>query len=299
MKIFITGGTGFIGSKLTNFLHSHGHEVVLLLRPSEARRHLGNGFAKVVGESTEPGPWQEAVCLCDAAINLAGRPIAGKWDKAAKEEIRSSRILTTKNLVDAIPSGSGFRLLSTSAVGYYGDGGEALLDESAPGGSDFLATVARDWETEAMRAADKGAAVAITRFAIVLGRDGGALLELEKVTRRFAAGPIGGGRQWFSWIHIEDLLRALLFLIENPKITGPVNLCSPFAVRQGDFASRLAQKLHRPALLPTPAFALRMVLGEFADTLLFSQRMVPKKLDSAGFAFLYPEMEQALDRIYR
>jgi uncharacterized protein (TIGR01777 family) len=242
----------------------------------------------------EGGPWWDALADSDAAINLAGTPIFGRWDKETKRLIRDSRIRTTRNLVAAIPEGRPFTLLSTSAVGIYGDAGERELDESAPLGTDFLARVACDWEAEALRARDKGARVALMRFGIVLARGGGALEQLEGLARKFLAGPVGSGRQWFSWIHREDLVRAIEFLLMHAELDGPVNLCSPNPVRQIDVVRALGKLLGRPAVTPAPAFAVRLVLGEFADVVLFSQRMAPKRLQEAGFRFRFPDLEPAL-----
>ncbi|MDW7710979.1 MAG: TIGR01777 family oxidoreductase [Deferrisomatales bacterium] len=297
MRIFVTGGTGFVGARLVPFLAEQGHEVSLLLRPVESKEGLPAGVRVTEGDPTKEGPWWDGLRDCDAAVNLAGAPIFGRWNEQKKELIRESRVRTTRNLVTALPAGKPFSLLSTSAVGIYGDAGDRELDESAPLGDDFLAHVARDWEAEAARARGRGARVALTRFGIVLGPGGGALATLEKVTRRFLGGPVGTGRQWFSWIHREDLVRALLFLLERPDQEGVFNLCAPNPVRQLDVARALGRVLRRPALTPAPALAVRLVLGEFADAVLFSQRMVPRRLQAAGFGFLFPELEPALREV--
>jgi uncharacterized protein (TIGR01777 family) len=299
MRIFVTGGTGFVGSALLPFLLASGHGVRLLVRPGERRIEPSSGLETVEGDPMQPGPWMQAVEGCDAAINLAGAPIFGRWTEQTKRLLRASRIATTRNLVDAIPEGERFVLASTSAVGIYGNAGERELDESAPLGSDFLARLAQDWEAEALRAAQKGTRTVITRFAIVFGPGGGALEQLAKATRRFAGGPIGSGRQWFSWIHRDDLVRALLFLLEGPDLQGTFNLCSPNPTRQIEVAHTLGRLLHRPSLLPAPAFAVRLALGEFADAVLFSQKMVPRRLQQAGFSFRFPDLEGALRDILR
>ncbi|MEW6488246.1 MAG: TIGR01777 family oxidoreductase [Thermodesulfobacteriota bacterium] len=297
MKIFLTGGTGFVGARLVPFLREQGHEVVLLARPGEPTAGLSGGVQVVEGEPSGAGPWWDALGECDAAVNLAGAPIYGRWDAAKKSLIRESRVRTTRNLVAALPRGKPFSLLSTSAVGVYGDAGDRELDEAAPLGSDFLARVAQDWEAEALRGKEAGARVVLQRFAVVLGPGGGALEQLASMTRKFLGGPVGSGRQWFSWIHREDLVRAILFLLERPKLDGVFNLCAPNPVRQLDLARTLGRVLGRPALTPAPAFAVRFVLGEFADAVLFSQRMVPRRLQEAGFRFLFPELEPALRQI--
>lgn len=299
MKIFVTGGTGFVGSRLVPFLLEQGHGVILLVRPGEIRTGLPGGAQVVEGEPSRAGPWWDALGTCDAALNLAGAPIYGRWDAAKKALIRESRVLTTHNLVAALPRQGPFSLLSTSAVGIYGDAGDRELDEAAPLGSDFLARVAQDWEAEALCGRDAGARVVLQRFAVVLGPGGGALEQLASMTRKFLGGPVGTGRQWFSWIHREDLVRAILFLLERPELEGVFNLCAPNPVRQLDLARTLGRVLGRPALTPAPAFAVRLVLGEFADAVLFSQRMVPRRLQEAGFHFLFPDLEPALRQILR
>ena len=298
MKIFITGGTGFIGAELVPHLIGKGHEVVLLARPREGLLSFSLNAKGVSGDSSQEGAWQEEVAQCDAAINMAGQPIFGRWDEETKRKILESRIKTTRNLVNAIPRGKPFRLVSTSAVGCYGDAGERILDEQAPYGNDFLSTVAAAWEAQALGAKELGAKVAIARFAIVLARNGGALSQLEKITKWCLGGPLGGGRQSVSWIHRTDLVRALSFLVEHPEIVGPVNLSAPTPLRQKELARALGKKLMRPAITPAPAFAIRALLGEFADTVLFSQRMDSSKLRREGFRFEYPDIAAALEELY-
>jgi len=294
LKIFVTGGTGFIGSRLVPFLMDEGHQVMLLIRSKDRESPIPPGVEVVEGDSMESGPWWGRVADCNAAVNMAGASIFGRWTEKRKALIRQSRLSTTRNLVEAIPKGKPFTLSSTSAVGIYGDGGERELDESASLGNDFLARMARDWEAEAERAREKGARVVITRFAIVLGEGGGALEQFARVTRWCVAGPLGSGLQWFSWIHRKDLMAAVLFLLEHPELQGTFNLSSPDPRRQSELIRTLGKVLHRPALLPTPAVVLRLVLGEFADGVLFSQRMVPRRLEEAGFEFQFQNLEPAL-----
>ncbi len=299
MRIFLTGPTGFIGSRLVPFLREAGHQAVILVRPLERVGGIPEADQVVTGNPVEWGPWWKPVAECDAAVNLAGESILGKWTPEKKLAIRESRIRTTRNLVDAIPMGRVFTLVSTSAVGIYGDAGDRVLDEDAPLGQDFLARVAQDWEAEAWQARDRGARVVITRFGVVLGPGGGPLTRLAKMTKRFLGGPVGAGRQWISWIHREDLCRAIRFLLERPDLEGVFNLCSPNPVRQIDLARTLGRVLGRPAFTPAPAFAVRLALGEFASTIVASQRMVPKRLLEAGFEFLFPGLEDALRDILK
>ena len=300
MRILMTGGTGFVGPHIASRLAKEGHEVTLLVRPGERARADSAGITFLEGDPTRPGPWQEAVRDHDGAINLAGASIFTRWTEEQKKLIRESRLTTTRHLVEAIGStGRPFTLLSTSAVGYYGFHGDEELTEGSPPGKDFLATLAVDWEREAQKAADKGVRVVITRFGIVLGAKGGALGQMIPLFRKFAGGPIGSGRQWFSWVHLRDLTEAFVFLLARPEITGPVNVCSPNPVRNRDLARALGKVLHRPSLLPAPAFMVRLVLGEFGSVVLKGQRVVPRLLLDSGFTFRYPDIEGALMSIIK
>lgn len=294
MKIFVTGGTGFVGSRLVPHLVESGHEVLLLARPSEPRNFAPTRVRIIEGDSTKAGAWMDAVAGCDAAVNMAGFPIFGRWTAQAKSLIRSSRVLTTRNLVDAMPAGKPVTLVSTSAVGIYGNAGERELDESSPVADDFLARVARDWESEASRARAKGVRVVIARFAVVFAEGGGALDQLQKQTKWFLGGPIGSGRQWVSWVHREDVVRSILLLLQRTDLEGIFNVCSPKPVRQMELARTLGRVMRRPAFTPAPALVLRLALGQFADVILFSQRMVPRRLLDSGFEFRFPDLEMAL-----
>ena len=298
MKILVTGGTGFVGSYLTGRLAREGHSVSILVRPGEAPESVPS-ITYLSGDPTQRGPWMEAVGEYDGAINLAGAPIFTRWTEGQKKAIRESRILTTRNLVAAIRSDRErpFTLISTSAVGYYGFHENEEIFEESPPGTDFLAGVAADWEAEALTAVGKGARVAITRFGIVLGASGGALGQMIPLFRWFAGGPIGSGRQWFSWVHMEDLARAMLFILERNDISGPVNLCSPRPVTNRELAKALGKVLHRPSLLPAPSFAVRMVLGEFGSVVLKGQKVLPRLLLEKGFTFKYPDIAGALQEV--
>lgn len=296
MKAFITGGTGFIGTYLSTFLTARGYNVTILARKPKARADLPPNVEMIAADGSKPGDWQREVAGHDVLFNLAGATTFRRWDEDYKRLLRDSRIKTTRNLVDAIPPETGGRvvLISASGAGYYGMTEDDQLDESSPAGTDFLANLAHDWESEAMRAEEKGVRVVRTRFGVVLGRQGGALDQMVRPFRFFAGGPLGSGRQWFPWIHIEDLCRALLFATENDNLTGPVNCTSPFPVRNAELAETIGKVLGRPSFMPAPGFMMKLVLGEFADFVLTGQRVIPKKLLASGFKFEYPTIEEAL-----
>lgn len=295
MKVLLTGGTGFVGSILSRELAFQGHEITILTR-KRSPGPAATGIRYLTGDPTKGGPWQAQVADHDWVINLAGASIFTRWTAEAKKTIYESRIATTRNLVAALAAGDRRQLFcSTSAPGYFGDRGEEELTEDSPPGRDFLARVAQDWETEALKAQDLGIRTVITRFGLVLGREGGLLQQLVPLFRKFLGGPLGSGRQWFSWIHYLDLARAFRFLPEHPELTGPVHFCAPNPVRNRDLARALGRVLHRPAFMPVPAFMLRLILGEFADVPLTSQRMLPAKLLAAGFQFRFPNLNGALE----
>ena len=224
MKVFMTGGTGFVGTYLSRELAGQGHEVTILTRRERPPAPAAPGLSFVTGDPTQEGPWMGAVPEHDWVINLAGASIFSRWSTGYKREIYDSRIRTTRNLVIALAEGDRRQLLcSTSAVGYYGPRGDEVLTEESPQDSYFLARLAEDWEAEALKAQELGIRVVITRFGIVLGKGGGALGQMAPMFRRFLGGPLGSGQQWFSWIHQADQVRAFSFIQEHPEIHGPVN----------------------------------------------------------------------------
>jgi len=297
MKVIITGGLGFIGTQLSIRLLESGHKVTIVDHSPKPRPYTPQEARYVSADTMIPGSWQEEVENYDAVINLAGASIFRRWNNDTKQLIYDSRILTTRNVVEAMPEEKGALLCSTSAVGYYGFRGDEQLTEEDSPGNDFLARLCVDWEREARKAAEKGVRVAITRFGIVLGRTGGVLGKMVPAFKKFVGGPLGSGKQWFSWIHIEDLLKAFLFVFENQDIHGPVNFCSPNPVRNRDLARALGKALSRPYFLTTSAIILRFVLGEFGSVLLEGQRVIPAKLVKYGFVYRYPEMMGALQEV--
>ncbi|RPH48570.1 MAG: TIGR01777 family protein [Desulfobacteraceae bacterium] len=297
MKIFMTGGTGFIGSRLSDSLLQKGHLVVAsgMSPVNGGLRHPNLKY--ISADTTKKGPWQQELKDIDAVVNLAGRSIFKRWDEKYKKSIYESRILTTRNLVEALPSGREIVLCSTSAAGYYGNRGDDILTESEPPGSDFLSVVCRDWEEEAFKANEKGVRVVAARFGVVLGKGGGALGKMIPAIRFFAGGPVGNGKQWFPWIHIEDLISAMLFVFDNKSVSGPLNFTAPGSARNMDLVKAIASILHRPSLMPAPAFLIRIILGEFGSSLLSSQRVMPEELLKHGFSFRYPDIKSAVSNI--
>ena len=299
MRIFVSGGTGFVGTALIRYLLDAGHSVIATGTSSTHESVDHDNFFFISADTTEKGPWQNSLKNVDVLINLAGRTIFNRWSERYKKEIHNSRILTTRNLVEAIPDNKEVVLCSTSAVGFYGDGGEKILKEDAVPGNDFLATVSMDWEKEAFLGEKRGARVAIMRFGVVLGKTGGALAKMIPAFKSFAGGPIGSGAQWFPWIHMDDLISAMMFIIENQDMKGPVNFCAPNPVRNRDFAKTLGKALGRPSFMRTPSFMIRTLMGEMGTALLVSQRAVPDKLLKNGFEFQYPTVEKALHNLLK
>jgi len=293
MKIIISGASGFVGHELTAAFRAEGHQVLRLVRSRES-------------SSADTIPWDPtsaqvdapALERADAVINLNGASIAGaRWTPTRRATLRTSRVDSTRFLVDSLrqlehkPS----VFLSSSAVGYYGSRGDEILTEANGPGDDFLSLLARDWEMEANRAATFSIRTAILRFGVILASEGGALPRMVRPFRFGLGGRLGNGRQWLPWITMNDVVRIVKFILADPKISGPVNLVAPAPVQNAEFARVVGKILRRPAIVPVPAFALRLALGEMADSLLLaSQRAYPEKLLRAGYSFQFGEIESAL-----
>jgi len=300
MKIFLTGGTGFVGKGLTSLLLERGHQVTVLSRSAGDRKAGSAHTVRMLqGDPAKPGPWQDAVAGHDAVVNLAGASIFSRWNPQQKERIRQSRIRTTQNVAEAMARGNDPPrvLLSASGTGYYGfRGDEEVTEQEHAPGNDFLARLASDWEQEARTAEKHGVRVVLCRFGIVLGRDGGALKNMLPAFRMGLGSPLGPGNQWFPWIHEQDLWEIFLFLLDRPGLGGPVNCAAPHPVTNREFTKTLASVLGRPAFLPAvPGRAIRWVLGEFGDVLLHGQKAVPAVLLKEGFSFRFPTLREALE----
>jgi len=295
MDFLITGASGFIGRKIVSQLLARGDAVNYLGRHRSNAMDTRAAFHSWDGKT--PAPLNDLPRL-DAVIHLMGEPIAQRWTPEVKERIRRSRIHATRQLVAAIATAryKPAVLVSSSAVGYYGNRGAEVLTEASMPGIGFLADVCINWEYEALRARELGVRVAIVRTATVLGRDGGALPKMLPPFRWGIGGRFGNGKQWMSWIHVDDLVRLILFAVDT-QLNGPLNGAAPTPVTNREFTRTLARTLHRPALFPIPRFALNMALGEMSSFLFDSLRVVPAAVENAGFQFQYPELRQALPQL--
>ena len=298
MKIVIAGGTGFIGRRLVRRILDEGRDGVLVLSrdAARARAHLAPQVEAVGWDPMAGPPPPGALDDAGAVINLIGESVAQRWTPAVKLKIRESRIVSTRNLVAGILAASGRPgvLISNSAVGYYGPRGDEALDEGGAAGSGFLPELCREWEAEALRASDSGVRTVATRLGIVLGPHGGALSRMLPFFKIFLGGPIGDGKQWMSWIHIDDAVGIVLHAARTEGLSGPVNVVAPSPVQNSEFARALGRAMGRPAGLPTPAALLKVLLGEFAEFLLTGQRVVPRKVEESGYRFRFPQLDAAL-----
>jgi uncharacterized protein len=295
VRVAVTGATGLIGSKLVAALRERGDEVTVLSRdPGKASAALG-----VAAERWDPVRGEApaaALAGRGGVIHLAGEPVAQRWTAAAKERIRDSRVTGTRNLVAGLRAADPRPcvLVSASGMDYYGDRGDEEVDESAPPGEGFLAAVCGGWEKAAQEAVELGVRVAITRTAVVLDPDGGALAKMLPPFRLGVGGPVAGGRQWMPWIHVDDIVGIYLAALDGEPWTGPVNAAAPAPVTNAEFSKALGRALHRPAVAPVPGFALKLLYGDMAEVITTGRRAVPKRPVELGYAFRHPDLDEAL-----
>lgn len=302
MKVAITGATGFVGSSLVKKLFTEGHQVLVLTRnPATAQKVFPSipNLEIVAYTPTESGSWQEAIAGCNGVVNLAGEPIAEKrWTAQEKQEILNSRKLGTQKIVEAIAKANlkPSVLVNASAIGYYGTSETSTFDESSPAGNDFLAQVCQAWEEEAQKVKAYGTRLVILRLGIVLGQ-GGAIAKMITPFKLFAGGPLGSGRQWFSWIHREDLVNLIIQALTSANMEGVFNATAPNPVRMAELAQTMGELMQRPSWLPVPSFALESLLGEGAMVVLEGQQVFPNRTQSSDFNYQYSTVKQALKEI--
>jgi len=310
MKVLITGATGLVGTALTKALVADGHTVCRLMRRETVSAKSGparTGSPQVLDVPWDPessdglsfADSQGEIAGAEAVVNLAGAPIASeRWTTQRKMVLRSSRARTTRSLVAALGKLKTLPkvFVSASAIGYYGNRGEEVLTEDSKAGDDFLAQVALEWEAEAKKAEPLGMRVVRARFGIILAKQGGALPQIMRPFKFLVGGKLGSGRQWMSWITLEDVIGILRHALENASASGAINVVAPHPVRNAEFTTELARAMHRPAAFAAPAFALRLALGqEMADAMLLtSQRVEPARLAAVGYPFCHPDLPSAL-----
>lgn len=300
MNIFITGGTGFIGSVLVKSLLEEKHTVKILTRKTPDNGQPSGSLLYVEGNSSFEGKWMKQLADSDVVINLAGASIFKRWTKKYKETLFTSRINTTRNIAKALSDRekSDVLLISTSAVGYYGPRGDEEIYEDSSHGSDFLSSLAVEWEDSACEAEKSGARVILDRLGVVLGKTGGALEMMKPLFQFWLGSSLGKGTQYFSWVHIKDLVKIFLWQMDNQELKGPYNCTAPHPVRNRELTKAIASAMNKPLLMPpVPGFLLRIVMGEFSSVLLEGQNVIPKRLMDSGFNFQFPGIEQALEDI--
>jgi len=294
MNILITGGTGFIGTELRSLLLQQAHHLTILTRtPSDYEEEQAENQQFISWDDDLVPVMEQA----DTVVNLVGSPVFGRrWTEQVKQTIYSSRVDNTRKLVQSVgkagnPPGL---MISASAIGYYGDQGNDILNESEPAGDSFLSRVCKDWEAAARKVEQYGVRLAIPRIGIVLERGGGALRQMLPPFKFFVGGPVGTGRQYFPWIHMHDLCRGIIFPMENRDFEGVYNLCAPAPVTMSEFAHNLGAVLNRPSFFKVPEFVLRIVLGEAAEPIMESIRAQPEHLMQSGFEFRFDDVKEAL-----
>jgi hypothetical protein len=299
MRILVSGSTGFLGMAVVDALKKEKHQVARIVRPGTTQKNAGADRTEDVAWDPIAGQFSAAAAEgADALIHLAGASIAdGRWSESRKKVLRTSRIDATRHLIGALGKlqSPPRMIVAASAVGYYGSRGDEILTEESAPGNDFLAETCREWEAETARGTEFGARVVSLRFGIILAAHGGALPQIALPFKLGAGGRLGNGRQWMSWLTLPEVVNIVQFALANSQLAGPVNAIAPNPVRNSEFTAILAKTLHRPALFPAPAFALRLALGEMADGLLLaSQRVIPSKLTHAGYRFQQPDLAGAL-----
>jgi len=304
MRILVSGSTGFLGTALVEAFGKQGHSVARLARPETASKNSAQAQVQAIRWDPIAGEFDASSAEgADALIHLAGASIAGgRWNASRKKLLWTSRIDATRHLMGALSKQQRPPrvIVAASAIGYYGNRGDEILTEESPPGGDFLAGLSREWEAETARGKEFGARVVSLRFGIILAAHGGALPRMVLPFKFGAGGRLGSGRQWMSWLTLAEAIRIVEFALATSTLTGPVNAVTPNPVRNSDFTHILAKALHRPALFPAPAFALRLALGEMADALLLiSQRVAPSRLVGAGYGFLHTDLAGALRDIFQ
>ncbi|MFN8577642.1 MAG: TIGR01777 family oxidoreductase [Candidatus Sericytochromatia bacterium] len=302
MNIFITGGTGLIGKILVKRLIERGDNVTVITRNKDkAKKFFYDKVNIIEGNIIQKGDWQNIIGNFDTIINLAGEPVASKrWTESEKQNIYDSRIKTTDNIVEAIKKSKNKpqNLINASAVGYYGfQADEREINETETSGKDFLSYLCRDWEDSARKVEKLGVRVVRLRIGIVLSENGGALEKMVAPFKLYAGGHIGDGKQWLPWIHIDDVINMILFILDNNKITGAVNITAPNPTTMKDFCKEMGKIINRPSWLPVPSIALKATFGEMSDIITSGQKAIPQKVLSNGFKFEYEKIDKALKNL--
>lgn len=303
MKVAITGATGFVGSRLVQRLHQEGMSVLVLTRNTEHAQKVfpSKAFPNLEIVDTTTSGLERLLASCDGVVNLAGEPIGeARWTPERKQEILNSRKLGTQKIVEAIVNANPKPsvLVNASAIGYYGTSQTSTFDEASPPGKDFLAEVCQAWEAQAQKVVDAGVRLVILRFGIVLG-NGGALGKMITPFKLFAGGPLGSGQQWFSWIHLDDLVNLIFQALTQPEWQGVYNATAPHPVRMAQLSQTMGQIMNRPSWLPVPGFALEVLLGDGAMVVLEGQQVIPKRTLDSGFQYQYSDLQTALTQIIK
>ena len=302
MKIFLIGGTGFVGGILLSSFILKGYEVTLLVPSKKTKEAFNRKLEVISGDPAIPGGWQENMGTHDIVINLAGASIFQRWNRKIKAQIYTSRITTTRNIVEGLKTYNKQikHLFNASGVGYYGYNQEAVFDEKSPPGNSFLAMVARDWEQEALKAQSLGVRTVLCRFGIVMGRGGGALKNMLPLFKSYCGGTWGNGKQWFSWIHEADVINALDFVMHNKSIDGPVNFTALHPVQNRELADSMGEVLQRTSIISAiPGVLIKWSLGEFSEVFLKGQRVIPGKLVDNGYNFSFADLKTCLIDLLR